>query len=74
LAALQDDRVPAISGYQEALTLWPQTARDKLTKVRLLRKLGETVIRRSAPRTTAHSAAALTQFSKRRVESRPAGL
>ncbi|RLT36719.1 MAG: NACHT domain-containing protein [Chloroflexi bacterium] len=40
---LQEERVPAITGYQEALALWPQTARDKLGKVRLLRKLGETV-------------------------------
>ena len=40
---LQEERVQAITGYQEALALWPQTASDKLTKVRLLRKLGETV-------------------------------
>ena len=33
----------AISGYQEAIALWPYTGSDKLTKVRLLRKLGETV-------------------------------
>jgi len=40
---LQDEWVQAITGYQEALALWPQTASDKLSKVRLLRKLGETV-------------------------------
>lgn len=45
LYSLQDDRVPAITGYQEALALWPQTTRDKLSNVRLLRKLGEIVYR-----------------------------
>ncbi len=40
---LQEEWVQAITGYQEALALWPQTTRDKLSKVRLLRKLGETV-------------------------------
>jgi tetratricopeptide (TPR) repeat protein len=39
----QEERVQAITDYQEALALWPQTARDKLTKVRLLRKLGASV-------------------------------
>jgi len=42
----QEERVQAITDYQEALALWPQTPRDKLTKVRLLRKLGETVYAR----------------------------
>ena len=56
--------------------LGTQTTRSaaKPRSIMYCRRLGETVISRSASRRQAHSTSELVQLAQRRVESRPAGL